>query len=107
MADQSTKVVRPANRRPPAAGIGRKRGVPNKTTRALKEAILLAAEAVGKDGKGCNGLTGYLESLAVKEPSSFAALLGKVLPLQVTGENGGPMVFERIVREVVDPPRVG
>lgn len=80
-----------AKRKPPAAGMGRIKGSVNKTTGALKEAILLAAAQVGKDGEGENGLIGYLEMLAVEEPVSFATLLGKVLPLQVTGENGGPI----------------
>lgn len=77
---------------PPAAGKGKKPGTVNKTTKALKEAILLAAEKVGEDGKGKEGLTGYLVGLAKSEPKSFAALLGKVLPLQVTGEDGGALV---------------
>jgi len=60
-----------------------RKGVPNKTTRILKEAILLAAEQVGEDGKGHDGLTGYLRMLAVKEPRAFSNLLQRVLPLQV------------------------
>ncbi|MCW5678440.1 MAG: hypothetical protein KIT65_10900 [Xanthobacteraceae bacterium] len=72
-------------------GAGRKKGVPNKTTQALKDAILLAAEQRGEDGKGKNGLTGYLKFLANDEPKAFASLLGRVLPLQVTGENDGPL----------------
>lgn len=74
-----------ARRKPPAAGQGRKKGTPNKTTRALKEAILLAAEKVGSNGRGSGGLTGYLVKLAKTEPTSFASLLGKVLPLTLQG----------------------
>lgn len=92
----------PEKRRPQPKG-GSRKGIPNKTTSALKEAILLAAETVGADGNGKDGLCGYLQTLARSEPKSFSSLLGKVLPLQVTGEGGGPVVFERIVREVVDP----
>lgn len=66
---------------------GRAKGTPNKSTKALKDAILLAAEEVG----GEQGLVGYLKILAVQEPSAFASLLGKVLPLQVTGADGGPI----------------
>ncbi|WP_175869566.1 hypothetical protein [Bartonella gabonensis] len=73
---------------PPRAGQGRVKGVPNKTTRLLKEAIIKAAELAGnKYGK--EGLISYLEKQAIKCPAAYLALLGKVLPLQVTGENGG------------------
>lgn len=85
----ASKVVRSAakNRKPPNAGKGRKKGVPNKTTAILKDAIMLAAtEAGGKDG-----LVGYLKWLAINEPKAFAPLLGKVMPLQLVGENEGPL----------------
>jgi hypothetical protein len=85
------------NTRPPTpgprAGKGRPKGSLNKTTATLKEAILKAAELSGRDGKGKDGLVGYLRRVADDEPKAFAGLLGRVLPLQVTGENGGPMVF--------------
>jgi hypothetical protein len=73
---------------------GRQKGTPNKTTAALKDAIILAAERVGKDGKGQDGLTGYLEHVASTDVKAFASLLGKVLPMQVTGEDGGAVVVE-------------
>jgi hypothetical protein len=61
---------------------GRKRGVPNKFPRDLREAILAGAEHVGLDGHGFGGLTGYMIRLAIKHPKSFAALLGRLLPTQ-------------------------
>lgn len=73
---------------------GRKAGTPNKTTAVLKEAILLAAEQVGNDGNGRDGLTGYLVMVAKSDVKAFAGLLGKVLPMQVTGEDGGAVVVE-------------
>lgn len=64
---------------------GRAKGTPNKTTAVLKDAILQAADKAG----GKDGLVGYLQARAVDTPGPFLALLGKVLPMQVTGEDGG------------------
>jgi hypothetical protein len=73
------------------AGPGRPKGSQDKTTRILKEAILLAAEQVGEDLMGKGGLTGYLRRVAIEDVKAFASLLGKVLPMQITGEGGGPV----------------
>lgn len=72
---------------------GRKKGTPNKTTQALKDAVLEAAALAGDKG----GLVGYLQTQAKLNPAPFMALLGKVLPMQVGGEDGGPLVV-KIVR---------
>lgn len=63
---------------------GRPKGVPNKATALLKDAILMAASNAG----GKAGLVGYLETQAKENPGPFMALLGKVLPMQLTGANG-------------------
>lgn len=84
-----TKVVK---RTPPAAGKGRPKGTPNKTTALLKDALLIAAEQAG----GKAGLVGYLRTQANENPAAFLSLLGKVLPLQVTGEGGGPIRTQRV-----------
>lgn len=68
---------------------GRKKGTPNKTTAALKEAILAAAEEVGEDGEGEGGLTGYLRRVARDDVKAFSGLLGKVLPMTVESGPGG------------------
>ena len=60
---------------------GSRKGVPNKTTTLLKDAILAAAEKAG----GKDKLVGYLTKQANENPQSFLPLLGKVLPLQVMG----------------------
>lgn len=72
---------------------GSRKGVPNKTTALLKDAILKAAEKAG----GKDGLIGYLTTQATDNPQSFLPLLGKVLPMQVTGEDGGPITIKRAV----------
>lgn len=66
---------------------GRAKGTPNKTTALLKDAILKAATDAG-DGD----MAAYLKQQAKENPGPFMALLGKVLPMQVTGEGGGALV---------------
>jgi hypothetical protein len=83
---------------------GRQRGTPNRTTALLKDAILGAAAAAGSDQLGAGGIQGYCEFLAKDEPKAFAQLLGKVLPMQVTGPDGeGPAIIQ-IERVIVRPP---
>ena len=77
-------------------GPGRRKGSHNKTTRLLKDAMLLAAEDAGdlsgiaredlsKEGveHGKDGLVGYLRWAAKCEPKAFLHILGKLLPMQV------------------------
>jgi hypothetical protein len=71
-------------------GPGRPKGVPNKTTSLLKDALLKAAENAGNK-IGSEGMVSYLTHQAVKNPGPFMSLLGKVLPMQVTGEGGKPL----------------
>ncbi len=61
---------------------GRRIGVPNRNTRVLREAVLLAAAAAGSEN-GENGLFLYLTKVAKKQPAIFLPLLGRLLPLQV------------------------
>lgn len=78
--------MRNSDKKPPAAGRGRPKGAANKTTALLKDAILKAATDAG------NGdMAEYLKKQAITNPGPFMALLGKVLPMQVTGEGGGPV----------------
>jgi hypothetical protein len=62
---------------------GRKKGVPNRLTRNLKEAIMWAAVASGYDTKGTGGLNGYLKRLADYEVKTFAAMLNSLVPTQI------------------------
>ncbi len=89
MSDENSKQGAVAEkRRPPNAGKGRPKGTVNKTTATLKEAILLAAELSGEDGKGRDGLTGYLRRVASEDVKAFCSLLGRVLPTEM--RHGGP-----------------
>ena len=65
---------------------GRKKGTPNKTTAAVKDMVVTALHQVG-------GVE-YLVAQANENPKAFLALVGKVLPLQLTGDGGGPLELE-------------
>jgi len=84
---------------PPAAGRGRPKDSRNKTTTLLKDSIIQAAINVGGEG----GLVAYLQAQAKESPAAFLVLLGKVLPKQVIGEDGGPLQHSIIERHIVDP----
>lgn len=84
---------------------GRKPGTPNKATKLLKDAIIAAAEQHGSDGKGKQDVTGYCYMLARDHPVAFATLLGKVMPTQVTGADGGPLQVTGLKVEFVGTDR--
>lgn len=79
---------------------GKPPGTVNKVTRLLREAIVDAANNVGNPSKkgGPGGLVGYLEFLARKHPALFMPLLLKLLPLQITGKDGGPVRLDLTAR---------
>jgi hypothetical protein len=67
-------------------GAGRPKGTPNKFTGELKDMILGAlSDAGGQE---------YLKKQAEGNPGAFLTLIGKVLPMQVTGADGGPVKVE-------------
>ncbi len=67
-------------------GAGRKPGVPNKLSADIKGMVLGALSDVG--GRD------YLAARALDQPVAFMGLIGKVLPLQLTGENGAPIAVD-------------
>lgn len=67
-------------------GGGSRKGKPNKTSAALKDMILQALDRVG-------GVK-YLMEQAEASPAAFLTLIGKVLPLQVTGDKDNPLHVE-------------
>lgn len=63
---------------------------------------MLAAEQVGENGKGKDGLVGYLRHIARKDVKAFANLMGKIIPTQVVGPNEGPIQVDLAdVREII------
>ena len=61
-------------------GPGRPRGVPNKFTGELKEAIL-----AGVNGSNKQGVAGFVLDLSLNTPTSAAALLGRLIPGSMAG----------------------
>lgn len=76
-------------------GKGRKKGVPNKVTGALKEMILSALSTAGGED--------YLVKQSSENPTAFLTLVGKVLPMTVAGDPDAPLSLNVIERRVVDP----
>lgn len=75
----------------PARGPGRPKGSPNKVGVLVKEAVIKALQTVEvttEGGRKAKGAVPYLRWLARTEPKAFATLVGKVMPTQITGEDG-------------------
>jgi hypothetical protein len=70
---------------------GRPKGVPNKITRDIKEAYLMAAELAG----GKEGLVGYLLQQARQDnPSPFMTGLSKLIPHQIDAKVDASILVE-------------
>jgi len=68
------------------AGAGRPKGAVAKETADIKAMVIGALQAVG----GAD----YFAARALDQPVAFMSLVGRILPLQVTGENGGALVVD-------------
>lgn len=73
----------------PRPGSGRPKGVPNKLSGDVKAMILKALDDAG----GAE----YLLDRAKDNPAAFMTLVGKVLPMQVTGADGGAIKTEQVI----------
>jgi transcriptional regulator of met regulon len=62
----------------PENGPGRRQSAKNKATSAFAVALMLAAQQVGEDNRGRNGLVGYLSRMARTEPKLFFRLFIRV-----------------------------
>jgi hypothetical protein len=91
----ASKVQPATGRKPPNAGKGRKKGVPNKLTADVKAMILAALDKAG-------GVE-YLLAQSKANPNAFLTLVGKVLPLTLSGDPENPVGFTVIERRIVKP----
>lgn len=65
-------------------GSGRPKGSLDQGNAAIRELIIQALTDVGG--------VDYLASVAKSHPPAFLSLIGKVMPLQVTGAEGQPLI---------------
>lgn len=69
------------------AGKGRPKGVPNKSTAAIKDMLLASLDQAGGQA--------YFLRQAEENPNAYMALIGKIIPAevknQITGSDGGPI----------------
>lgn len=78
MATVNAGAFKKGEKRP---GQGRPKGMPNKNTALIREMVAQALDQAGG--------VDYLVRVAESNPGPFLGLVGKVLPIQVTGEDGG------------------
>lgn len=74
--------------RPPNAGKGRTPGIPNKTTRAAKEAIAAAAEGLG----GVDRLIEWAKEDPLNERTFWGTIYPKLIPVTLAGDTENPVV---------------
>lgn len=75
---------------------GRTKGTPNKLTGELKSMILNALDTAGGEK--------YLVAQAFDNPTAFLTLVGKVLPMTVSGVDGGDIniTIKKVVHSARD-----
>lgn len=87
MSEPRTNGKKPPNTVGLRRGGGRPKGALNKTTKKAKDAIAEAAELLG----GVERLVEWAKQDKVNERIFWGTIYPKLLPLQVTGEGGGPV----------------
>lgn len=71
---------------------GRQKGTPNKLSTNVKDNVISVFESLGG--------TDHMKKWAEENPSHFYNIYAKLLPLQVTGEGGGPIESSLTVKLV-------
>jgi len=70
------------------AGKGRPKGAQNKITAAVKDMVVQALDQAGG--------VDYLLTQSRDNPTAFLTLVGKVIPLQVTGDPDAPLAVTQV-----------
>lgn len=73
---------------------GKPKGAISKTTRTAKEAIALAAEGLG----GADRLIAWAKEDPANERAFWASIYPKLIPVQLTGEDGGAIKTNNVWR---------
>lgn len=68
-----------------AGNAGKPKGAQNKTTRLVKEVFAAVFDELQSDKKA------NLKAWAKENPTEFYRLAAKLIPVQLTGEGGGPI----------------
>ena len=66
--------------------VRRRKGTQNKIARDLRNGIIYGAAKHGSDGKGKNGLWGFLEFAARNYPKEYLKLLARLLPYTISAD---------------------
>jgi hypothetical protein len=82
---------------------GRKKGVPNKNSRRLEPNFIAAAEQLGSDGQGTDGLIGYLMSLMKNKRHGGRLALAA---LNYEAKNPPKDLATRELKRILDSPKL-
>ena len=91
-AVSKTKTDKRKSNLPPGPGPGRPKGIPNRVTRTIREAVEMAARDCHPEG-----LAGWLIERAqgsIQDRQIFAQMVNKAMPLQVQANVGGGIKLE-------------
>ena len=85
---------------------GRKKGTPNRLTTEIREMIIAAFTELGADGRGAEGLKGFIKLIGREDLKSAAMLLRAVLPMQVNASiNTSVNVKYKTLQEATEEAR--